>query len=113
MIVLHFLSAVTTDLPAGIEYPVVGTAYELTCTYGGSDFTPDAWEWFKDGVKVTGAALQTYSAITDGDYHCVADDGGKKSAATPAITLKFHGKHLLIHYLNSCLLYTSPSPRDS
>ena len=105
MLVLHFLSAVTTDMPANVEYPVLGTALELTCTYGGSDFTASTWEWYKDNAPVSNQAAQKLKITDttngdDGSYHCIAVDAQqKKTAATPAIPVKFHSKYFLIHYL--------------
>ena len=101
MLVLHFLSDVTTDMPLDVAYPVLGTALELTCTYGGSDFTASTWEWYKDNAPVSNQAAQklTITGATnsdDGSYHCIAVDAQqKKTAATPAIPVKFHSKYFL------------------
>ena len=102
MLVLHFLSAVTTELDAAVEYPVTGTPYQLTCKYEDTAITaPITYEWYKGGVKVENEVAQTYGATDDGSYNCIAvDKDSKKSAATPAKTLTFHGKYFLIHYLN-------------
>ena len=99
---MHFLSAVTTEYDAAVEYPVTGTPYTLTCKYDGNAIaTPVTYEWYKDGGQVSNQAAQTYDATDAGDYHCVAvDKDSKKSAATPVKALVFHGKYFLIHYLN-------------
>jgi hypothetical protein len=83
---------VTTELDAAVEYPVSGTAYQLTCKYEGAAIaTPISYEWYKGVVKVENQVSQTYDATDDGAYHCIAvDKDSKKSAATPAKTLKFH-----------------------
>ena len=105
MLILHFLSAVTTDLPADVVYPVLGTALELTCIYGGSDFTASKWEWYKDNQVMPSKTAQklTIEGATnsdDGSYHCIAEDAQqKKTAATPAKSVKFHSKYFLIHNL--------------
>jgi hypothetical protein len=105
MLVFHFLSAVTADMPADVVYPVLGTALELTCTYGGSDFTASTWEWYKDNVLVSNQAAQklTITGATNSDngsYHCIAVDARQKNtAATPAIPVKFHSKYFLTRHL--------------
>ena len=100
--VLHFFVAVTTDMPKNVAYPVDGTDLELTCTYDGSDFTANSWEWYRDNQQISNKTDRTLiitgTTDNDGSYHCIALDANQlRSAATPAKAVKFHSKCCFFH----------------
>ena len=93
MLLLHILSAVTTDMPDGVHYPVVGTDLVLTCKT--SDFTATTWAWYKGGSPTgesTEAITITGDVSNNGDYHCTAGDANGMSAATPVQQIRFKSK---------------------
>ena len=107
MLVFHSLSAVTTELPAGVVHGVSGSDLELTCkTSDDSIFTQFAF--YKDGTEVRALGNSKTYTITGptssndkGAYHCIAADvSNQKSAPTPVKDIDFHSKYFLIHYLN-------------
>ena len=106
MLVFHFLSAVTIELPAGVVHGVSGSDLELTCKTSDATFTQFAF--YKDGTEVRALGDSKIYTITGptssndkGAYHCIAADvSNQKSAPTPVKDIDFHSKYFVIPYLN-------------
>ena len=92
------LTALTVDMPAGVEYPVVGTSIALNCETEITGATK--YEWYKGETKdaETGKSLTIAGdKANDGDYKCIAlDASDKKSAESPVTNVAFNSKYLII-----------------
>ena len=104
MLVFHSLSAVTTELPAGVVYGVSGSDLELTCKT--TDPALTKFEFYhNENVVQSLSATSTYTITAptsseDGEYYCVAADGSdKRSAETTKQTIAFKSKSFLINHL--------------
>ena len=104
MLILHFLSALTVDMPSDVDYGVVGVEIELTCNADASLSSP-TYEWYYKGsgtpLSDTSQVLTLTGNVANeaGDYQCTATAGGKTTAKSATTNLEFKSKSFLIHHL--------------
>ena len=71
---------ITVRVDTGVATPMPGSMYSLTCTVTGAEKLTGstiAYQWFKDGVMVSGQTMETFSftslSFSDaGHYTCQA-----------------------------------------
>ena len=71
-----------------------------------------SYQWFLDGNLILGANIQTYTPIQNGNYTVQTVDANGCSAISAPFTFTITEISKNENNPGSCLLYTSPSPRD-
>ncbi len=109
------VTAVITVSPSVNGCPGITSSYTITInptpviTQNGTILTSSSaatYQWYRNGLPVAGAANQVCTALLNGDYIVIVDDGTCPSAA---VTVTTSG---IAQFNNDCFFTVYPNPSD-